>query len=214
MPVGWMNRDWGLGTGDSARTGSPRTGRVLVAGVGYRNLRDYSLGVVFTDALAALDLPANVSVEDLSFNPIAVVQRLEDDPPERRFARAIFISAINRGTRMAGTVTAYRWDGVLPPADEIHRAVCDAVTGVIHLDNTLIVARHFGALPDDLIVVEVEPFAHEFGDAFSAPVADAFDRTWALVTSLVTDEYAAARLPRSQLGGIELTHVAVNGNDS
>src|SRR5262245_245589 len=108
--------------------------RTLVAGVGYRNLRDYSLGVVLTDRLAAMNLPGGVSVEDLSFNPIAVVQRLEDDPPGRRFTRAIFIASVNRGTRMPGTVTAYRWDGVLPSADEIHRAVCDAVTGVIHLD--------------------------------------------------------------------------------
>ena len=72
--------------------------------------------------------------------------------------------------RRPGTVTAYRWDGVLPGDEEIQRAVTEAVTGVIALDNTLVVARHFGALPDEIVVVEVEPAVHEFGDTFSDAV--------------------------------------------
>ena len=52
---------------------------VLIGGVGYRNLRDHSAGVKVTDALAAWAWPAGVIIEDLSYNPIAVVQRLEDD---------------------------------------------------------------------------------------------------------------------------------------
>lgn len=181
---------------------SRRSGeRLLIAGVGYRNLRDYSLGPMVVDRLSAREWPAGVSVEDLSYGPIAVVQRLEDDSPEQRFMRAIFVSAVSRGTRIPGAVSVYRWDGVLPPEDEIQRAVCDAVTGVIHVDNTLIVTRHFGVLPDDVIVIEVEPFAHEFGDAFSVPVADAYERVCTLVTTLVSDPRAATRLPRLPLGG-------------
>ena len=185
--------------------------RVLVAGIGYRNLRDHSLGVVLIDQLAARPWPASVSIEDLSFNPIAVVQRLQDDPEDRRFTRAIFVSSVNRGTRIPGTVTAYRWDGVLPTAEEIHRAVCDAVTGVIHLDNTLVVIRHFGMLPDDVVVIEVEPFAHEYGDEFSAPVADAFERAYEIVVSLVNDPTAAERLPRTSLGGIDWVPTPTGG---
>ena len=188
---------------DRPGTGGSVGGRLLVAGVGYRNLRDHSLGVVLTDQLAVRSWPDSVSIEDLSFNPIAVVQRLEDDPPERRFTRAIVVSSVSRGTRMPGAVTAYRWDRVLPPADEIHRAVCDAVTGVIHVDNTLVVTRHFGALPDDVVVIEVEPFIHEFGDELSAPVAGAFERVEALVISLVNDDDAWSRLPPSSLGGAD-----------
>ena len=33
----------------------------------------------------------------------------------------------------------------------------EAVTGVIALDNTLVVTRHFGGLPDEVVVIEVEP---------------------------------------------------------
>lgn len=177
--------------------------RVLIAGVGYRNLRDHSLGVMLTDRMADFTWPegVEVSVEDLSFNPIAVVQRIEDDPPERRFTRAIFVAAPPRELRPPGSITAYRWDGVLPSDDGIQRSVVDAVTGVIHLDNTLVVARHFGALPDEVLVVEVEPVDHEFGDQLSAPVAAAFEHACVLVAALATGTTAADELPRTPLGG-------------
>ncbi|MDQ3809871.1 MAG: hypothetical protein M3336_06225 [Chloroflexota bacterium] len=144
----------------------------------------------------------DVVVEDLSYSPIAVVWRLEDEPPSQRFRRIVLVSGISRGgARVPGTITAYRWDGVLPPPDEVQRAVCDAVTGVICVDNTLVIGRHFGALPGDVVVVEVEPLAHEFGDTFSAPVAGIFDRLCDLVATLATDDRAAAHLPRAPLGG-------------
>jgi Ni,Fe-hydrogenase maturation factor len=75
------------------------------------------------------------------------------------------------------------------------------VTGVIALDNTLVVTRHFGALPDDVVVIEVEPAAEEFGDVFSEPVARAVDEVCALVTAMIADADVAQRLPRAPLGG-------------
>ena len=176
--------------------------RVLVGGVGYRNLRDHSVGVQVVDLLMGREWPDDTVVEDLSYSPIAVVWRLEDEPPPRRFGRVVLVSGIARGgTRVPATITAYRWDGVLPAPEEVQRAVCDAVTGIICIDNTLVIGRHFGALPDDVAVIEVEPLAHEFGDAFSAPVAGIFDRLCALVTTLATDASAAAALPLAPLGG-------------
>ncbi len=177
--------------------------RALVAGVGYRNLRDHSVGVVVTDQLAVFPWGPGVSVEDLSFNPIAVVQRLEDDALESRFDRAIFVSAVPRG-RNPGTVTVYRWDGVLPPDEDIHQAVCDAVTGVIHLDNTLVVARHFKELPDDTVVIEVEPMAHEHGDTFSLVVDAAASRVRDLIAAAIEDPAVFADLPCTPLGGANL----------
>jgi hydrogenase maturation protease len=176
--------------------------RVIVAGIGYRNLRDHSAGVVVADRLAQATGPGEVEVEveDLSYNPIAVVQRLEDEPPARRFGRAVVVSAVERG-RPPGTVTAYRWDGVLPPDEDIHRAVTEAVTGVIALDNTLVVARHFGALPDEAVVVEIEPAVHEFGDTFSDAVEGQLENLCALVQQLAASADAVARLPRAPLGG-------------
>lgn len=176
--------------------------RVIVGGIGYRNLRDHSVGVAVTDHLEWRDWPEHVVVEDLSYGPIAVVQRFEDEPAERRFGRAVFVAAVARGDgRPLGTVTAYRWDGVLPSDELIQGSVCEAVTGVIALDNTLIVGRHFRALPDEIVVVEVEPAEHEAGETFGPVVQGCFEPLCELVTQLALDPAAASRLPVAPLGG-------------
>ena len=175
--------------------------RVIVAGVGYRNLRDHSIGAAVADRLETAPWPLDVVVEDLSYNPIAVVQRLEDEPPEQRFRRAVVIGAVERQGRPPGTVAVYRWDGVLPGDEEIQRAVTEAVTGVIALDNTLVVTRHFGALPDEVVVVEVEPVVQEFGDTFSEVVGRQLDGVCELVRLLATRDDAVEQLPLAPLGG-------------
>ena len=175
--------------------------RVIVAGIGYRNLRDHSVGIAVTDRLLERAWPGDVVVEDLSYNPIAVIQRLEDEPPEQRFTRAVVVGAVERGNRSPGSVIAYQWDGILPSDEEIQRAVTEAVTGVIALDNTLVVARHFGALPDEVVVVEVEPAVHEFGDTFSEVVGRQLEGVCKLVRVLATQTDAVEQLPRTPLGG-------------
>ena len=176
--------------------------RVLIGGVGYRNLRDHSFGVVVTDTLAARPWPDEVSVEDVSYGPIAVVQRLEDDPPDRRFGLAILVGAVTRPGREPGTLVMYRWDNVLPDADHVQLAVSEAITGVIALDNTLVVARQFGALPRDVVVIEAEPALHEFGDELSPAIAAAVERACEAATRLALDPTAAlTHVPESPLGG-------------
>lgn len=175
--------------------------RVLVAGIGYRNLRDHSIGVLVSDRLAPSLSSGRVAVEDLSYGPIAVMQRLEDDPPDRRFARAVVVTGVARSGRWPGTIAAYRWDARLPPPDEIQSAVSEAVTGVISMDNMLIVCGHFGVLPPTVAVVEVEPLVHEFGEELSAPLAAIFDDVCALVEGLAVEEEAVAALPVTSLGG-------------
>ncbi len=175
--------------------------RVIVAGVGYRNLRDHSVGVVVADRLLGRAWDDDVVVEDLSYNPIAVGQRLDDEPPERRFARAVMVGAVERENRPPGTVAVYRWDSVLPDDDEIQRSVTEAVTGVIALDNTLVVTRHFGGMPDEVVVIEVEPGVQEFGEDFSEPVAGVIDHVCELAVTMATDASAVAQLPRAGLGG-------------
>ena len=183
--------------------------RVIVAGIGYRNLRDHSIGCEVVDRLATQPWGADIVVEDLSYNPIAVVQRLQDEAPAHRFQRAVIVAAVERAGRAPGTVTAYRWDGGLPSDDEIQRAVTEAVTGVIALDNTLVVGRHFDGWPAEVAVIEVEPAVHEFGEVFSDVVARVVGPVCALVAHLARDEAAFAGLPRAPLGGAAVPGVVV-----
>ena len=175
--------------------------RVLVGSVGYRNLSDHSFGILVVEALAARTWPPTVAMEDISYNPIAVVQRMQDEPADRAFELVILVSAAERPGRAPGSLSVYRWDRVLPNPHAIQACVAEAVTGVISLDNTLVVMGHFGGLPQTVVVVEVEPTVHAFGTELSPQVALAFDRASDTVTRLVTNPTEAALLPATSLGG-------------
>jgi hypothetical protein len=176
--------------------------RTVIGGVGYRNLRDHSFGIVMSDELESEARPPSLLVEDLSYGPVAVGQWLLDEARDAPMTRAVFVTAVAREDgRPPGTISVYRWDRVLPSDDEIQRAMTDAVTGVILLDNTLIITEWMTALPADAIVVEVEPLEHAFGDDMSPAVASACSRVRELVMGLATDEALSSVLPTRPLGG-------------
>ncbi len=139
--------------------------RVLVCGVGYRFLRDSALGVYITDTLAP-QAHNGVELEDLGYHPVGFTQNLNERPD---YDRIVFVGAVDRGSE-PGTVTTYKYDHVLPPAEEINERVGDSVTGSISLDNLIIVSEAFKALPDDVWVVEVEPADETWGEGFSPEI--------------------------------------------
>jgi hydrogenase maturation protease len=107
-----------------------------------------------------------VEVEDVSYHPVGLSQNLQDRAP---YDRLVLVGSVARG-RAPGTVESYRWDGQLPERDAIQERVSEAVTGVISLENTLIVCGALGGLPDDVRVVEVEPEDEGWGDGFSPTI--------------------------------------------
>jgi hydrogenase maturation protease len=142
--------------------------RTLIAGVGYSNLSDLSVGPLVAAQLRRETWPEHVEVDDLSYGPIAVVHRFAETALPYR--RLVLVGAADRGLPGA-RVRCYRWRGVLPPADEVQARVAEAVTGVIDLDNLLVVAQQFGALPEEVFVIEVQPVVTDFGLAPGADVA-------------------------------------------
>ena len=180
----------------------PTIARTVIGGVGYRNLRDHSFGIVMSDELEPEARPPALLVEDLCYGPVAVGQWLLDEARDAPIARAVFVTAIARDDgRPPGTITTYRWDHALPTEELIQQAVVDAVTGVIFLDNTLIVTEWMQALPAETIVVEVEPLEHAFGDAMSPAVAAAYPVVRDLVRRLAVDEALGRTFPIAPLGG-------------
>ena len=151
--------------------------RVLVGGVGYRNLRDGSVGPYVADTLAER-AGDGIEVEDVSYGPVAFSHNLLDRAP---YDRLVLVGAVRRG-RAPAMIERYRWDGALPPRDAIQERVAEAVTGVISLDNLLIVCGAFGGLPPDVRVVEIEPGAEGWGERFSpeveARLADVVEAAW------------------------------------
>jgi hydrogenase maturation protease len=141
---------------------------VLVSGIGYSNLSDLSFGRVVLGELAEMRWPEYVHVEDLNYGAIMIYQWLEESPI--KYDKAIFISAEKRG-REPAALEAYRWDGVLPEGAEIQSRIEEAVTGVISLETILVVCKHFGVLPGDVTIVEIEPEKEDWGIEFSPAVA-------------------------------------------
>lgn len=174
--------------------------RALIGGVGYPDLSDHSLSWAVVDALEHRHLPEGVLVEDVSYNPVAFAQRLDDEPPDDRFDHVVLVSAVERG-RAPGTVTAYRWDCQLPAAEEIQRAVTDAVTGIIYLDNTLVVAGHLKALPNSVTVIEVQPGVEAFGEPMSGPVAAVLGAVCEAAVRYAGNPQETKALPICGLGG-------------
>ena len=166
--------------------------RTLIGGVGYRYTRDLAFGPLLIDRLRGAPWLDGIEVEDLSYAPIAIVQRWQEAP----YDRIVLIGAVARGFRLAGTLCRYCPTGILPDPDEIQDRVGEALTGIVSLDNLLIVTRNFGALPRDVEVIEVEPHDLGWGDGLSPRVSEAMEPAIGMARDAVglggTDGDAAA----------------------
>lgn len=159
-----------------------------MGGVGYTHLRDYSAGPLVAERLQCRareeGWPAAVSVGDLSYDPVKIVHWLAaEDPPVDRL---ILVSAVRRG-RTPGDVAVYRWDRALPEPEQVQVRVSEAVTGVIHLDNLMVVLAQFLDEAPDIVVVEIEPDVEAMGEALTPPVARAAERAEGVVRRLALD---------------------------
>src|SRR6516164_3614495 len=143
--------------------------RVLIGGVGYDNLRDSSLGPVLIEQLRTMNWPVGFEFEDLSYGPIGIMHNLDSRVP---YDRLVLVAGVKRG-RKPGSVHAYRWGGSLPNEEEVQARVAEAVTGVVSLDNLLIIGTWFRKLPPEAMVIEVESVEEDWGPGFSDAVARA-----------------------------------------
>lgn len=146
--------------------------RVLIAGVGYTNLRDLSVGPVLVERLSALDWPEGVEVEDLGYGPIGVMHALGERPP---YDRMIFVAGA-KGAGPPGSIRRYEWEHALPPQEELQQRMVEAATGVIDLHNLLVIGTYFGRLPRDVIVFEIEAGDDSYGESLSPAVERAAGR--------------------------------------
>jgi hydrogenase maturation protease len=173
-----------LGPGAQVRPGgSAGPGCILIGGIGLPWLRDLDFGTNWLARAAQLDWPEPVVLEDLSYAAHRVMHRLEELVPHR----VILLGCMPRGQDPAGTIRRYRLADVPPPDPaEVHERLAEAVGGIIDLDHTLAVCRHWGVLPDDTVVIEVEPAERDFGWGFSEPVEEAVGTVVAMVREEVS----------------------------
>ena len=163
-----------------------KTGRLLIAGVGYPFLHDWSVGPRVAAEMMRREWPANVTVDDWSFSPLDAVWKLKSaDPP---YQRVVFFGSIERG-RPPGTVVRRFWDrSELGTPEEVQARVGEAATGVIGLENTVQICGIFEALPDEVVLIEIEPEIEQWGDGYSAAV----EASLPVLVGYIEEEAAAA----------------------
>lgn len=176
--------------------------RILIACVGYRNLRDLSAGPLAADRLLARRWPLEIVVRDLSYGPVAVVQNLQDEAP---FDRAIFLASVARGREPCGPYV-YVWDRRLPAAAAIQACITEAITGVISLDNLLIIAEYFRVLPAEVTVIEIEPADTSWGEGLTPSAEAAFDRALETAIKLAGAPSGLPAAERAALGGLMMAN--------
>lgn len=137
----------------------------LIAAVGHRFWRDRSAGPVWLDRAAALDWPDGVALEDYSFGALAMTQQLEAST----YRRALFVSAEIR-ERAPGSLHLTRHRPAPVSPEHVQACIAEAGSGVVAIDLLLVVAGHFGALPGETWVLEIEPADTGWGDGLSAAV--------------------------------------------
>ena len=115
--------------------------------------------------LKKMSWPEHVTVDELNWGPVAVVQMFEaEDPP---FDRVILLCAIERKERDIGQIDVFQWKGKLPGEDQIQACVGDAATGVISVENLLVIGEYFKIWGSEVFLVDVEPGQEVAGEKWT-----------------------------------------------
>jgi hypothetical protein len=128
--------------------------RTTIGIVGYYGfVRGYPLGPELMERLRALCWADDVDIREMNWGPVAIVQDFQAsaDKPDR----VVLVGALDRGLA-PGTVSCRRWAGGELDAAAVQRRMFEAVTGVISLDNLLVIGAHFGIWPAETFSVELQ----------------------------------------------------------
>ena len=128
--------------------------RTIIGIVGYYGfVRGYPLGPELMARLQALDWPAEVEIREMNWGPVAIVQdfQAQAQPVER----VVLVGALDRGLP-TGSVSSRLWAGGRLGLDAVQQRMFEAVTGVISVDNLLVIGAHFGVWPAQTFTVELQ----------------------------------------------------------
>jgi len=136
--------------------------QVVIGTVGYYSfLRGYPLGAEFMERLQAVRWPLDVTICEMNWGPIAIVQDFQ--AKGEAYDRAVLVASVDR-REPSGTMTCRRWMGGDIGALALQARMHEAVTGAISLDNLLVIGEHFKIWPEEVITVELQLTDNSFGE--------------------------------------------------
>lgn len=158
--------------------------KTLVGTVGYHVLGNHSMPPMLFSHLQKLDLPEYVKVDELNWGPVAVVQMFEAEQPP--FERVVILCAIEREGRNIGDIDILKWGGGLPDEQQIQACVGDAATGVISVENLLVIGEYFKVWKDEVYLVDVEPGMEIAGEKLTDEMESKIPDIISVIRSLAT----------------------------
>ena len=163
--------------------------KVLIGVVGFSPLVEaFPLGPRLMRRLEAGPWPeVEATVENMTWSPIHIVQRFQDS--SLAADRVVLVGAADV-CRDPGRIACHHWQGGSLPPQVLQERVYEAVTGIVSLDNTLMIGEHFGVWPKEVLTVELEMSPQTFGEIVMAEAEAAADRS-ALLTRLGFDPFGA-----------------------
>jgi hypothetical protein len=171
--------------------------RRLVGIVGYSPVVDsYPLGRSLLDLLRR-ELPTggSVAIENMTWSPLHIVQRFQDQTAMRP-ERLVLVGGASLSA-WPGRVRAFHWKGGKLPEQAVQDRIYEAVTGVVDIENTLVIGEYFGVWPQECFVVEADMPANTFGrlviaDSESWPEDGSLERHLGFSPSRMCQEIADA----------------------
>ncbi len=157
-------------------------GKIFIGTVGYHNLANHSIGPALLPQLQETTWADGVELDELNWGPIAIVQKFQS--LSIPYDRVILLAAIERPGRNIGDITVYKWLGKLPDEELIQRCIGDAVTGVISVENLLIIGEYFKIWTGETFVVDVEPGPEMAGENFTTEMQQAIPDLIAILQKL------------------------------
>lgn len=142
--------------------------KTLVGTVGYHLLGNHSIGPILLPQLQKVIFPPHVQVDELNWGPVAVIQRFQAE--QISFQRVVLLCAIERPHRNIGDITVFQWKGGLPDEHQIQACMGDAATGVISVENLLVIGEYFEIWEDEVFLVDVEPGEETAGEQLTDAV--------------------------------------------
>ena len=137
--------------------------KILIGIVGYSPVLDsYPLGPNLMNNLNERDWAnMHVDVQNMTWSPIHVTQRVQENKLE--FDRVVLVGSKTISTQ-PGKVECYKWECKEVDEIKIQERIFEGVTGVVSLDNTLVIGDYFKIWPKEVFTVEVDLPGEAFGD--------------------------------------------------
>ena len=135
-------------------------------------------------SLAAIPLLLGTGI-DYGIHLLLALKRTDNDirQVQATTGRAVFFSGMTTvigfsslffAGKISNTLDVSKWD--FAPLDEevVQECVAESVTGIISLDNLMMILQYFKALPPEVIVMDIEPVSSEIGFECSPEITARF----------------------------------------